>query len=158
MAVAPVDAKSIMSHCFHVEHLQSRFEHRKRAGRGRLRVIGFRRLRTMSARARRAWAFIAQIAERVFAPVAVFPIDLDAFRFGNGDVFGIGAGGCDHCVRSTSRTPETRRMALTTRSNCFLSRISTVMSTTAPSPVRSKSPRASRLRILHCSLTSRDVS
>ncbi len=50
----------------------------------------------------------------------------------------LGTGGrSGHWVRSTSRTPEMRRMAETTRSSCFLSRTSTVMSTMAPSAARS---------------------
>ena len=53
-----------------------------------------------------------------------------------------------------SRTPEMRRIAETTRSSCFLSRTSTVMSTIAPSVGGCHRWRASRLRMLVCSLNS----
>jgi hypothetical protein len=37
-----------------------------------------------------AGALVAQVGETVVAVVAILPIDLDAFRFGNGDVFWVG--------------------------------------------------------------------
>ena len=44
----------------------------------------------MGTGARGAGAFVAQVDKAVIARVAILPIDLDAFRFGNGDVFGVG--------------------------------------------------------------------
>ena len=44
----------------------------------------------MSAGALRARALVTQIGEAVLTVVAVFPVDLDAFGLGNGDVFRVG--------------------------------------------------------------------
>src|SRR5438105_3525903 len=97
-----------------------------------------------------AGTLVTEIRQRVFAPVAVLPVDLDTLRFRDRDVFGVDVSHVHYCTRSTSRTPEMRRREDTIRSSCFLSRISAVNSTTAPSVLPSF-PRASRLRILLCS-------
>ncbi len=158
MTVAPKYPDRVMPDLFHARHFQSGLKHRKRRrGFGR-RVIRFLRLRPVRARATGAGAFVAQIRDRILAAVTVLPIDLDALRFGDRDMFGIAHHCRCQCARSTSRTPEIRRIAAATRSSCFLSLISTVMSITAPSPLRCSSPRASRLHILHCSANNTEVS
>src|SRR5437773_12119152 len=101
----------------------------------------------MRSRAARTGALVAQICQAVLAVVPILPIDLDALGFGDGNVLGIGGNRHVHLKRrSTSRTPEMRRMALTSFSSCFLSRTSTVISTTAASS--SEFRLASRLRLL----------
>lgn len=45
----------------------------------------------MGAGASCARALITKVDKSIVACVAVFPIDLDAFRFGDGDMFRIGA-------------------------------------------------------------------
>src|ERR1019366_2759639 len=85
VAVAPVDPDGVVAHRFHGEHLERRLEHREwivRLGRAWGGAVG--------AAARGAGALVAQVDEAVIAGVAILPIDLDAFRFGNGDVFGVG--------------------------------------------------------------------
>ena len=57
---------------------------------GRFRAFS-RGRRAVRAGAGGAGAPVAQILEAVGAVVAVFPVDLDAFRFGDGDVFGVGS-------------------------------------------------------------------
>src|SRR5579863_1557071 len=150
--VAPVDADGIIAHRFHGEHLERRLKHLKR-------IVGFRLARGCSMRsgALRAGALVAQVLEAVLAMVAALPIDFDALGLGNGDVFGVGGNRHDQLKRrSTSRTPEMRRMAVTNFSSCFLSRTSTVISTIPP-PC-SSSVLASRLRMLVFSPRKTEVS
>src|SRR5262249_10291277 len=144
-----VDPDGVVAHRFYAEHLQRRLVHLERVARFRLP-----RGRAVRPGAGRAGALVAQVLQSVLAVVAVFPVDLDAFRLGNGNMFGV-----DHVqlnCRSTSRTPEMRRIAETSFSSCFLSRTSTVISTMPPS--WSSSVLASRLRILVFSSESTEVS
>ena len=53
-------------------------------------VVGLLRLGSMRAGAAGAGAFVAQILDRIFAAMAVPPVDLDALGFGDGDVFRLG--------------------------------------------------------------------
>src|ERR1019366_9117111 len=85
VAIAPVDANRVVAHRFDGEHFQRRFEQGERIVR-----LGWARGRAVGAGARGAGALVAQVHEAVIAGVAILPIDLDSFRFGNGDVFGIG--------------------------------------------------------------------
>src|SRR5947208_2702391 len=123
--VAPVDPDGVLPHRLHSQHLQRRLEHLKW-------IVGFGLpgRRAVCAGALRAGTFIAQVLQTVLAAMPILPIDLDAFGFGDGDVFGVG-GNCHVQLkrRSTSRTPEMRRMAVTSFSSCFLSFTSTVIST-----------------------------
>ena len=77
-----------MAHRFGGQNLERRLEHGKRRGGG----FGLRlaRRRSVGAGASGAGAFIAQVHQRVFAAMAVFPIDLDALGLRNGDVFRFG--------------------------------------------------------------------
>src|ERR1039457_1111128 len=92
VAVAPVDADGVVAHRLDAPHLQRGLVHLKRGGWARraLRLAGRRAVR---ARASGAWAFVAQIVDAIFAGVPVLPVDLDALRFRNGDVFGVGDAG-----------------------------------------------------------------
>src|SRR6185312_11298126 len=63
------------------------------------------RLSPMRAGAGGARTLVAQVAETVFAMMAVFPIDLNTLRLGNGDVFGF------RCAHSLVRYPGRRRCA-----------------------------------------------
>src|ERR1035438_1218746 len=85
VAVAPVDPDGVIAHWLHAEHLQRRLEHLKWIVR-----LGWARRGPVGAAARGAGAFVAQVHEAVICLAAGLPIDLDAFRFGNGDVFGVG--------------------------------------------------------------------
>src|ERR1035437_5880871 len=85
VAVAPVDPNGVVAHRFHAEHLERRLEHGERIVR-----LGRAWGGAVGAGAGGAGALVAQVSEAVIAGVAILPIDLDAFRFGNGDVFGIG--------------------------------------------------------------------
>src|ERR1700733_7072309 len=109
MAVAPLDPDRVVAHCFHIKHLERGFKHREWRGRGG--VIAFLRLRTVRTGAAGARTLVTQVGERIFTEMAVFPVDLYAFGFGDRDVFRFGYR-FNHWVRSTSRTPEIRRMAL----------------------------------------------
>src|SRR5208337_1782569 len=118
-------------------------------------VVRFLRLRAVGSGAGGTGAFVAQVAKRVLAVMLVPPVDLNAFGFGNGDVFRIGHLGF---TLSISRTPEILRIAVTIRSSCFLSFTSMVMSMMAPAVLWTSSPRVSRLRMLVCSLNSAVVN
>src|SRR5439155_12342047 len=146
--VAPVDANRVVPHLLHDQHLEHRLEQLQGVGR-----FGLARRRAVCARAGRAGTLVAQILQRVLADMPVLPVDLDALGFGYGDVFRV-SGQLNSL--STSRTPEMRRIAPTSFSSCFLSRTSTVISTSAPS--WSTSVLASRLRMLVFSPESTDVS
>jgi len=129
MAVAPVDADRVASDRLHSQHFQSWLVHLEW-------IIGLRlaRRRAVGAGACRAGALVPQVLQAVFAVVPVLPVDLDAVGLGDRDVFGIGGNGHSQLKsRSTSRTPEMRRMAATSFSSCLLSRTSTVISTIPPS-------------------------
>src|SRR6516164_593081 len=152
VAVAPVNANGVTANRFDSHHFQPGLVHLERVF-----PLGLARRRAVRAGATRAGALVAQVLESVFAVMAVLPIDFDALRFGDRDVFGVG--GDSHSQlkrRSTSRTPEMRRMAATSFSSCFLSRTSTVISTIPPS--WSNSVLASRLRMLVFSSDSTEVS
>ena len=88
MAVIPEDLHRIVPHRLHVRHFDRRLEHLERV-RARCRIVCLLRLGAMRAGAYRAGALVAQIAQAVIAMVAVLPIDLNAFRFGDGNVFRI---------------------------------------------------------------------
>src|SRR5947209_15865359 len=156
VAIAPENSDGVVAHLLHAVHLEGGLVHLKRVRL--LRVVALLWHRTMRSGAAGAGAFVAQIRDRVLTAMAVFPVDLDAFRFGDSDVFGIQHDDQAYGTRSTSRIPDMRRTEVTTRSSCFLSRISTVISITAPSPPRLSSGRASRPRMLLCSATSTEVS
>src|SRR5450432_2911659 len=163
VAVAPIDADGVVAHRFHTQHLQRGLEHLKRIVRLR-RSFAFGRSGrgTVGAGARGAGALVAQVRQPVLAMVGVLPVDLDSLGFGNRDVFRVGGkrhgrfNACQLKRRSTSRTPEMRRMADTSFSSCFLSLTSTVISTIPPP--WSDSVLASRLRMLVFSSESTEVS
>lgn len=91
MAVAPMYANGIRAHRFGIQHFERRLEHLERVGsRGGLVGFRFARRRAMRAGAGCAGALIAKIDESVIACVAILPIDLDPFRFGDRDMFRIG--------------------------------------------------------------------
>src|SRR5579863_7541761 len=91
VAVAPVDTERVMAYFLDAQHLQSRLEHLEWIPRRRrLRIVTLLRVRAVSAGATGAGALVAEVAQRVFAVMPVFPIDLNALRFRNGDVFRIG--------------------------------------------------------------------
>src|SRR5215467_3473549 len=87
VAIAPIDADRVVPDGLYAEHLERRLVHLKRIGR----LLGFRHARrsTVSAGAARTGAFVAQVRQPVLAAMAVFPVDLDALRFRNGNVLGI---------------------------------------------------------------------
>src|SRR5258708_27109750 len=168
MAIAPQNSYGVIADRLHAHHLERRRVQLKWRG---LRFERWRLgLGSVRAAAHRAGAVMAQIAQSVFAGMAILPIDLDPLRFGDRDVLGIGGdelGVFDFrhgsipeaqlSSRSMSRTPEMRRIATMSFSNCFLSRTSTVISMIAPSPC-SASVLASRLRMLVFSVDRMDVS
>src|SRR5579863_6153445 len=135
VAVVPENAQRVVAGLLDAGHADGGFEEGKGAGGGR-GVIALLRLRAVSAGAGGARALVAQIGVGVLAAMAVFPVDLQAFGFGDGEMFRFGVLGMGgrggHCVRSTSRMPEMRRRAETTRWRCFISRTSMVMSIRAP--------------------------
>ncbi len=85
VAVAPVDTNRIIADGLHAEHFERGLVHLKR-------TVGLRlsRRSAVRSRARRARALIPQVREAVFAMVPVFPVDLDAFRLRNGNMFRVG--------------------------------------------------------------------
>ncbi len=87
MPIAPVNPDGIVPHRFHIQHLQRGLIHLKR--RRRRLALRLPRRRPMRTRAGRTRALIAQIRQAVIARMPVLPIDLDALRFRNGDVFGV---------------------------------------------------------------------
>src|SRR5690348_3628965 len=106
VTVAPVDADGVVADGLDAEHLEGGLVHLER-----IIGLGWTGGRPVRAGAGGAGTFIAKVLQAVFAVVAVFPVDGDAFRLGDGNVFGV-----DHVQlkrRSTSRTPEMRRMAET---------------------------------------------
>ena len=87
MSIAPIDANRIGAHFLHLEHLEHRLEHGKWVfGRGG--VVGLLRLCAMRSGATGAGTLVAQIGQRIFAAMAVLPVDFDSFGFGNRDMFG----------------------------------------------------------------------
>ncbi len=158
MPVIPRNVERIVTRLFDAVHLNPRRVHGKRAGRRFGRFLS--RFGSVGARAGRARAPVAQIFHGIGAVVPVFPVDIDAARFRYGDMFricGLGGHDQDWWVRSTSRMPEIRRIAVQSFSSCFLSLTSTVISTMAASVDWLKSVRASRLRTLIFSSASAEV-
>src|SRR5690349_11795990 len=84
VAVAPKNADGVIAHRLDAHHLERRRVHLER------RELDRRRLRLGPVRAStdRARTVMTQVAQAVFARLPVFPIDLDAFRFGDRDMFG----------------------------------------------------------------------
>ena len=89
--VRPVNADRVATHRFHFIHAQLGLVHRKRVI-GRRRVAGLLRLGSVRAGAACAGAFVAQILDRILAMMAILPVDFDALRLGDRDVFGFGGG------------------------------------------------------------------
>jgi hypothetical protein len=129
MPIAPVDADGIISHWLNTQDLQRWFIHLEG-------VVCFRlpRWRSVRSGASGAGALVPQVRQPILAMMAILPINMNSLGFGNGDMFRIGRKRHFYFnSRSTSRTPEIRRIAPTSFSSCFLSRTSTVISTTPPS-------------------------
>ena len=107
--VIPVDADSVVTHRLDMLHLRSSLVHLKRRGLIGAREVGLLGFGAMRPCAYCARTFIPQKSNPVARVVTVFPVDLDSFRFGNGDMFGVDLNGWHHTL-SISLTPGMRRM------------------------------------------------
>src|ERR1700678_3662195 len=91
-----MDADSVVTHGLDAQHLQGGLIHLKRRGGCRLARGGAVRAGTGGA-----WALIAQIVDAVIARVAILPVDLNALRFRDSDMFGVGQ--CGHVSSASAR-------------------------------------------------------
>jgi len=103
MPVAPIYADGVTAHRFDVQHLKRGCKHLERVGRLGRSVVGLLRRSAVRAGTGGAGTLVAQVAQFVIAMMAIFPIDLDALRFGNGDVLGF------RCVHSLVQCRGRRR-------------------------------------------------
>ena len=88
VAVGPIYTYRVSAHRLDIQHLKRGRVHLERVrGLGRS-IAGLLRRGSVRAGAGGAGTLVAQVAQFVIAMMAVFPIDLNALRFGNGDVFG----------------------------------------------------------------------
>src|SRR5712691_8405133 len=86
--VAPIDVDRVAPDRIDLQHLQRGLVHLEWVRRSR--VSGFLRLRAMRAGAGGARTLVAQVSQRVLAVMVILPVDFDPFRFGDGDVLGLG--------------------------------------------------------------------
>ncbi len=84
--VVPVNAHRVLAHFFDGSHLDTGLVHREEFLLNVIRLLGLSAVRSGASRTR---AFIAQIAKRIVAVVAIAPVDFNPSRFRNGNVFGV---------------------------------------------------------------------